>query len=90
MESHLVFESGIHFKLSMVSGLYYNEKLDVIERAISEKQNLYYLDAENKEYLVRPLSLDKSDLENVILLTDKGPVPIGPIWKITSVPAVLR
>lgn len=90
IENHLVFQQGMKLKLAFADGLDYQAKISVIEGAIADKDKLYLLDAELKESIVEPLSINREMEEQWTIRTPDGEIEIGPIWKVAQISKLFK
>lgn len=87
----IFIEHGIFLKteempdISIIEGFYFQEKLRVINEAISSDQLLYMEWLDNRYDLVMPIAIIKKD-ESTLLDTDKGTISVDKIWKIALLP----
>ncbi|MGN1163786.1 MAG: hypothetical protein ACI4S4_03150 [Candidatus Ornithospirochaeta sp.] len=72
IESHLVFSSKTVLKIEWIDGLDYREKRDETARAVQEKLKIATEDTNGNQALLTPISLDESNEEKPILVTEEG------------------
>lgn len=83
----LLFSYGMFepIEISMVEGLYFQEKMRVIQDSISKERLLFIEDIESMIDIVSPKEIIHSD-DFFILETDKGSLIIDKLWLVAMLP----
>ncbi len=71
--------------IEKIEGLFFQEKMRAIEKAINDDALLYIQFADNREKIVKPLSISKKE-DCSILNAKDGKIVLDKIWKVAVLP----